>query len=418
MSSRPPSSPPSEGPLNVTCQPDEVPGAQTGSPRYPAWLSGHLEEHRQFIDSLRPFPFDQPSDITAFLSLHQNDYLRLANHPDVVRARREANSRPRIESFSSSVFGGASEEHQRFVALLRESTQAGDVVLTTAGWTANVGLIEAVAPPDLPIYIDVDAHASMSDGIRLSRGRRVVVKHNDPDHLEKRVGIHGPGLVCIDALYSTDGVLPDLLRYVEICEQYDCTLILDEAHSFGMFGEKGGGLAVELGLADRVHFRTVSLSKALGGHGGFVASSKEMIRSLCTCMRPVLFSSATSAVLAAGHMKALEIVIREPERARHCLAMAELLRSRLHQQGIGTAGSASQIISIFFRDEQACRFYEAMREHRILTSVFVFPAIPKGITLARFSVYADLTEQDIHFIADRAIEVLREMGSDLVHDGG
>jgi CAI-1 autoinducer synthase len=183
-----------------------------------------------------------------------------------------------------------------------------------------------------------------------------------------------------------------------------------------MFGEKGGGLAVELGLADRVHFRTVSLSKALGGHGGLIASSREMMRSLCTCVRPVLFSSATSAVLAAGHAKALEIVVADPGRARHCLAMAELLRARLNQAGIGTAGSASQIISVFFRNEEACRFYQALRDRRILTSVFVFPAIPKGISLARFSVYSELTEQDIHYVADSTIEVLAEMGLQVLPD--
>jgi len=387
----------------------QSPEGQPIEPHYPSWLTEHVFEYRQFIDTLNPFPFDQPSDIRPFLSLHQNDYLRLANYPEVVQARAQANSRPRIESFSSSVFGGASDEHERFTALLRESMQAGDVILTTAGWTANVGLIEAVAPPDRPIYIDVEAHASMNDGIRLSRGRGVIDKHNDPDHLEKRIQIHGSGLVCIDALYSSDGVVPDLARYVEICERYDCTLILDEAHSFGMFGDKGGGLAVDLGLAARVHFRTVSLSKALGGHGGVVAGSKDIIRSLCACMRPVLFSSATSAVLAAGHAKALDIIMREPWRARHCLAMAELLRTRLHEHHIDTAGSASQIISIFFRNEEACRFYQELRDHRILTSVFIYPAVPKGISLVRFSVYAELTERDIHYIADCVIKILRTM---------
>jgi CAI-1 autoinducer synthase len=385
-------------------------GLAAGEPRYPEWLCEHVREHRGFIDGLEPFPFAQPSDIRGFLSLHQNDYLRLANHPEVVRARSEANSRRRIESFSSSIFGGASREHDQFTALLKESLQAGDVVLTTAGWTANVGLLEAITRDDMPVYIDVEAHASLADGIRLSRGRRVAVRHNDIQNLEKRVRIHGPGIVCLDALYSTDGTLPDLERAVEVCERHDCTLVLDEAHSFGMFGPRGGGLAAQLGLAQRVHFRTVSLSKALGGHGGVVAASRDMTRSLCTRMRSVLFSSATSSVLAAGHQAALAILMREPERAEHCLAMAELLRSCLHRYGIDTAGSRSQIISIFFKNEDACRFYAELRRLGILTSVFLYPATPLGLSLARFSVYSELQASDVRYVADCTASVLRSMG--------
>jgi CAI-1 autoinducer synthase len=382
--------------------------AEASEPRYPGWLRSHFQEHRCFIDTLDPFPFDQPSDITPYLSFHQNDYLRLASRPEVIQARAEANSRVRIESFSSSVFGGASDEHVRFSKLLSESLQASGVILTTAGWTANVGLLEAAAPVDCPIYIDPEAHASLGDGIRLSRGRKLVIKHNDPGHLESRIKIHGSGLVCIDAVYSTDGVVPDLEHYVAICERHDCTLVLDEAHSFGMFGENGGGLAVRDGLADRVHFRTISLSKALGGHGGVVAGSQDMIRSLSTCIRPVLFSSATSAVLAAGHAKSLELVMRDPGPARHCQEMAALLRRRLNEAGVSTAGSASQIISLYFKGQDACRFYGELRKRRILTSVFVYPAIPKGISLARFSVYSELSESDIHHTADSVLEVLRE----------
>ncbi len=383
-----------------------APAARHPEPRYPDWLIEHVREHRDFIDGLNPFPFAQPADITPYLSLHQNDYLRLANHPEVIAAREQANSRQRIESFSSSVFGGASREHDEFIDLLRQSLQAGEVILTTAGWTANVGLIEAIAKPEMPVYMDVEAHASLGDGIRQSRGRKVIVRHNDPDNLEKRVSIHGPGIVCIDALYSTDGTMPDLERYVDICERYDCTLILDEAHSFGMFGERGGGLAVKLGLADRVHFRTVSLSKALGGHGGLVAGGADLMRSLNTCMRPVVFSSATSAVLAAGHKAALEIVIREPERAAHCLRMADRLRSRLHEHGIDTAGSSSQIISIYFKDEEACTFYAELRRRGILSSVFVYPAVPRGMSLVRFSVYSELSDEDVHYVANCAVEAL------------
>lgn len=398
-----------EGKLTITAL-EPRPGARPGSPIYPGWLEEHVREHREYITSLAPFPFDQPADITPYLSLHQNDYLRLANHPEVVAARAEANGRKRIESFSSSIFGGASREHDDFVTRLAESLRSEAVVLTTAGWTANVGLLEAIAGDDQPIYIDVEAHASLMDGIRLSRGRRVIVRHNDCGNLEKRIRIHGPGIVCIDALYSTDGSLPDLPRVLDICERHDCVLVLDEAHSFGMFGERGGGLAVDLGLAARIHFRTVSLSKALGGHGGAVACGGEMMRSLCTRMRSVLFSSATSAVLAAGHRAALEIVMRDPSRARYTLEMAALLRRLLEAEGVDTHGSRSQIVSVYFPGEEACRFYGALRERRILTSVFLHPALPLGASLARFSVYSELDEADVCYVAEVTVDTLHRMG--------
>jgi CAI-1 autoinducer synthase len=294
---------------------------------------------------------------------------------------------------------------------MRESLQAGEVIITTAGWTANVGLIEAIVVPQMPVYIDAEAHASLVDGIRFSSGRRLMLRHNDPQHLEDRVRIHGRGVIIVDALYSTDGTLADIPRYVEVAERHDCVLVVDEAHSFGMFGNKGGGLAILHGVADRVHFRTISLSKALGGHGGAVACSRDIGFSLCARMRSVLFSSSTSALLAAGHAKALAIVISDPDRAAQCLRMADLLRELLHGYGIDTMGSKSQIISIGFKNEGACQLYGELRKRRILSSVFVYPAVPKGISLVRFSVYAGLNEFDIREIAARVAESMAAVNS-------
>jgi CAI-1 autoinducer synthase len=376
-------------------------------PAYPTWLLDHVQPHREYIESLQPFPFDQPADIRGYLSLHQNDYLRLSNRPEVIRERAKANGAVRIESFSSSVFGGASDEHDQFVALLKESLRAGDVALTTAGWTANVGLIEAIAKPETPVYLDSEAHASLDDGIRLAHASAVIIRHNDPDHLDKRAGIFGPGVICIDALYSTNGSVPDLARYVEIAERRDCVLVLDEAHSFGMFGDGGGGLAVVRGLEDRVHFRTVSLSKALGGHGGLVAGSESMIRALKMRMRSLVFSSATSAVLAAGHRAALEVVIRERDRAAHCLEMGRRLARHFEEAGFDTRKSASHIVSVFFdNDDDACRLYGRLRDDKILTSVFVYPAVARGSSLVRFSVYADLNADEIDHVAQSTIRAV------------
>jgi CAI-1 autoinducer synthase len=391
------------------------PPCSSAEPRYPAWLHHRLDEQAAIIRTLDPFPFAQPADTTGFHSLHQNDYLRLSNHPDVIQARTEAASRTRVDSFSSFVFGGAASEHETFATLLRTSLQACEVIATTAGWTANVGLIEAVAAPDMPIYVDAEAHASLLDGVRLSLGRRLLFRHNDVQHLEERIAIHGPGIVIIDALYSTDGTLADLPRFVGVCEKHDCILILDEAHSFGMFGEAGGGLAVAHGLAHRVHFRTLSLSKALGGHGGAIACGSQIAPVLWARLRPVIFSSATSAILAAAHAKALELTMTDRSRAEHCQAVAALLRSRLNAAGIDTLGSASQIISIKLQGGDAAKLYGALRERGVLTSVFIYPAVQMGVSLVRLSVHAEITESDVDYISTAIIESLDALG--LTMDG-
>ncbi|MDQ3287565.1 MAG: aminotransferase class I/II-fold pyridoxal phosphate-dependent enzyme [Pseudomonadota bacterium] len=378
--------------------------------RIPQWFAEHMRPACEFIEGLDPFPFAQPSDISGFVALHQNDYLRLGNHPQVSAARAAANERVRDESFMSSIFGGCTDECEAFRRRIADCMQADDAILTTSGWAANVGLLEAITPLFKPVYIDNHAHASLFDGIKLSIGKKVVVNHNDPGHLAERIAKNGPGVVVIDAVYSTDGSIGDIRRYLEVCEQNDCILLLDEAHSFGLFG-KGGGLAVELGLAERVHFRTVSLNKALGGHGGLIAGNGEMMRLVRARCRSVIFSSATSSVSAAGHLAALDIVTTQPERAQRCLDNAAELRRRFAEAGIDTGDSQCQIVSILFNDEQrTCEFYGRMLQRGILTSVFLKPATPAGVGLVRYSVHSELTTQELDKTVECTVAALLEMG--------
>jgi len=377
--------------------------------RLPEWYIEHMTPSIEFISNLDPFPFAQPKNISNYIAVHQNDYLRLGNHPKVIEARTLSNERSQDEAFMSTVFGGESDECHDFAHKIAQSMQADEAIITTSGWAANVGLLEAITPLFRPVYIDEYAHASLFDGIKLSIGKKNVIPHNDTDHLLKQIGKNGPGVVVIDAVYSTDGSIGDITKYVEICEQNDCILLLDEAHSFGIFGD-GGGLAVELGLADRVHFRTVSLNKALGGHGGLIAGSKEAMKLVRTKCRSLIFSSATSSVSAAGHLEALNILAANPQRAKRCLDNAVKLREGLNGVGIDTGGSQCQIVSISFSNEQeACEFYGKLARHGILTSVFLYPATPMGVGIVRFSVHSELTEPEIEQIVSSCYEILVEM---------
>lgn len=372
----------------------------------PDWYIEHMTPSVDFISNLEPFPFAQPKNISNYIAVHQNDYLRLGNHPEVIKARTLSNERSQDEAFMSAIFGGDSDECLEFARQIALCMQTGDALVTTSGWAANVGLLEAITPLFRPVYIDEYAHASLFDGIKLSIGKKNVIRHNDTEHLSKMIEKNGPGVVVIDAVYSTDGSIGDIAKYVEICEQNDCILILDEAHSFGIFGD-GGGLAVELGLADRVHFRTVSLNKALGGHGGLIAGDKEAMKLVRAKCRSLIFSSATSSVSAAGHLEALNILTSNPQRAKRCLDNAVKLREGLNGVGIDTGESQCQIVSINFAGEQeACEFYGKLTKHGILASVFLYPATPKGVGIVRFSVHSELIEKEIEKIISSCYEIM------------
>jgi CAI-1 autoinducer synthase len=377
----------------------------------PAWFVEAMNEYLVRWRSYDPFPFDQPADTHNYLSLHQNDYLRLSGHPEVVDAKNQANNRSGGGPMASIIYGGDTGEHQQFRVALQKVLNAGDIMLTTAGWTANVGLVESLASPNSPVYLDYQAHASLWDGAKLAGAKMIPVRHNSPDHLEQRIKRYGKGVVCIDGYYSTDGSVPDLKRYVEICEEYDCMLVLDEAHSFGMTGANGGGLAVELGLETRIPIRTVSMSKALGGNGGFIAASEEVVWFLKHRARSVIFSSSPSPATSAGSLAALQIAIREPERARNCLAMGALLRKLLIERQIDPGLSASQIISLYFdQDPLAAKFYGLMRKQGVLASVFTAPAVPRDTSLARYSIHSDTTPSDMVKVADASAAALAKMG--------
>lgn len=368
----------------------------------PAWLKDEVEHMDRRINNCNPYPFQHPEDLSSYVCLHQNDYLRLSSRPEVL-AEKEATMRRLGNSYlAATIFAGGegADEHDRFRALVARTMGCEDVILTTSGWTANVGLIEAIALRGAPVYIDRKAHASIWDGARLSAGRPIMVGHNDPVSLERRIRREGPGVICIDSVYSTTGAVSHLPSYCDIAERTGSILVVDEAHGFGLFGANGGGIAELQGVSDRIHFRTVSFSKALGGHGGCVATTKHLAWFLTHRARPLVFSSAVLPCDSAAHRKALEILRAEPELARNAQEMAAALRQELEIRGVPAGGSASQIVSYECQsDAQACELYGELRRRGVLGAVFLEPAVAVGSGLLRFSVHAGCTREDMVHVA-------------------
>lgn len=379
----------------------------------PRWLEQDLDRVDEILADSKPYPFQHPANLEDFVCLHENDYLKLSERSEVRQVKAEAVAKKGNSFLGSTIFSGGagSDEHQAFRALLSSAMQAEDVLLFSSGWTANVGLLEAIARPGTPIYLDQKVHASCWDGARMSSGRPIMLRHNDPNFLEARIRRDGPGIVCIDSFYSTTGAVCDLAAYVDICEKTGSVLVLDEAHSLAMVGPGAGGLAVELGLADRVHFRTASFSKALGGHGGCVATTRHLAWFLTHRAHSVIFSSSVLPCDSAAHRQAMAIARAEPNLARNCLQMASLLRSELAIRGVDTGASACQIVSVQFPDcPTTCRAYGMLRDRGVLAAVFMPPATPEGTGLLRFSLHAKLVAEDVVFAASAVGEVMDKLG--------
>lgn len=376
----------------------------------PAWLSERVADFERRLKLVIPYPFSHPADQGAMVQLHQNDYLRLSGRPEVRFARTEAIRRCTGGEFlGSNVFGNGEEDapHLAFRNRLAAGMQAEEVVLATSGWAANVGLLHSLSQAGKPVYLDAKAHASLWDGARLAGARTIMVRHNDPQALRRRIRRDGAGIVCIDAFYSNSGAVCDLRSYVEVCEESGSILVLDEAHSLGMVGADQGGLAVASGLAGRVPFRTASLAKALGGHGGIVATSRRMADFLCHQSHAMVFSTHPSPSDSAGHLEAYRLSCEEPWLAANTLDRCAQFRQILTDAGVDCGPSACQIVSLSLDSEPAtAALYGALRERGVLAAVFMYPAMTYGRGLLRFTFHALLTREDVDRAAAAVLESL------------
>ena len=224
--------------------------------------------------------------------LVSNDYLHLADHPDILQSQARAMIRSGNGLLMSAIFlHGASPqgELEREMASFLRSEAA---ILSQSGWAANVGLVQSIADEETPVYVDFLAHMSLWEGIRAAGARAHPFRHNEPESLEKLICRHGPGIVLVDSVYSTNGGVCPLEEMVAVSGRQGCILVVDESHSLGTHGPQGAGLVVQLGLADQVHFRTASLAKAFSGRGGIIACPMRFRDYFAFTARPAIFSSA------------------------------------------------------------------------------------------------------------------------------
>jgi len=341
------------------------------------------------------------------IRLDGNDYLGIAGHPDIVRAQIASLQHSNESVIQSGVFLLDAHPCRTLEASLAAWVGKEDGFVCQSGYSANVGLLQAIADEQTPVYLDSLAHTSLWEGARAARAPAHAFRHNDPEHLSRMIERHGPGVVVVDSVYSTTGALCPLVRMVEVVEQHGCTILVDESHSLGTHGPQGAGLCAELGLTDRVHFITASLAKAFAGRAGFFTIPAAMRYYVLHNSYPNIFSSCLLPHEIAGLAATLEVVRGcDAERVR-LHANTRRLRASLSSMGYPIHQGSQQIIALETGTEPATMVLrDQLEAHQIFGAIFCAPATSRNRAMVRLTLNAGLTEAEMQRIEQTARTLL------------
>ena len=389
--------------------------AEIAVPKEPAFISARANDYhiRRKVDLWQGnHPLQGRTPRPGDIKVRSNDYLCLADHPHIIESEVAALRAGGHGDAVSRVWVHherdiTREFEQRVAALMR----AEDCVVCSSGYTANVGLIQSFATKGAPVYLDMKAHISLHEGVVSAGARPVLFRHNDPQSLDKMLAQHGPGLVAVDALYSTDGDLAPLADFVEVCERHGGALIVDETHSFGAQGPDGAGLVVAAGLAERVHFRTAGLSKAAASRGGIIVSSRRNIEYFRYESLPAIFSTSVMQHEVAGFDAVLDIFQREDWRRDKLHANHAYLKQGLDALGYNVSASKTQIIALEPGDiRQTTALRDALETRGVFGAIFFPPATPEKRCIIRFTVNCGLSRGELDRILGVCGEIRDEVG--------
>lgn len=331
--------------------------------------------------------------------LDGNDYLGVTGHPRVIQAQLEALRRGHEFVIQSGVFQLQGSPASQFEQALASWLGKEDGLLCQSGYAANLGLLQVIADPQTPVYLDSLAHMSLWEGVRAAAAPAHAFRHNDPEHLEKMVARHGPGLVVVDAVYSTTGAVARLTDLVAVAERHDCMMLVDESHSLGTHGPGGKGLCALLGLTDRVHFITASLAKAFAGRAGFFTMPAQLRAYLMCHSYPSIFSSCLLPHEVAGLAATLEVVKGADAARQQLAANTRRVRAMFQQLGYPIHQGTEQIISLEAGAESdTLALRDRLESSGVFGAVFCAPATSRNRSMVRLTLNAALTDAEMDHV--------------------
>ena len=350
-----------------------------------------------------------------FLNFASYDYLGLNGHPDVLNAAKEAADRYGMSASASRVVSGERLIHRELEEKLAALHEAEDAVVFVSGHATNVSTIGHLLQPDDLIIHDAYIHNSIVTGAKLSGAARQVFQHNDLDALEailkKRANRHEKTLIVVEGVYSMDGDTPDLPAILDLKEKYGAWLMVDEAHSIGILGKTGRGIAEHFGVDPRrVDIWMGTLSKTFASCGGYIAGKRDLVDYLKFSASGFVFSVGLSPALAASASTALDTMYREPDRVQRAQANGLYFMKTAQSAGIDVGVSQGHaIVPAMTNDSLKATVLAAqLGNEGINVLPIIFPAVPEKSARLRYFVTSEHTKEQIDF----AVECLSKISSE------
>ncbi|HEY5653135.1 MAG TPA: 8-amino-7-oxononanoate synthase [Pontiella sp.] len=346
------------------------------------------------------------------LNFSSNDYLDLAHHRHVMDRSREALDQYGIGSTSSRLVTGTLPIHEELEARIAREKGCEAALIFGSGYMANAGTIPVLAGKNDLIFADKLAHASMIDACRLARAKLIRFAHNDAVALEQRLQQYtdhpGRKLIITEAVFSMDGDIAPLKEIAGLAEKYGAMLMIDEAHSTGTFGPNGAGLIRELGIEASITVSMGTMSKAMAGYGGYVACSKKLRDLLVSSARAFIYTTAPPPSVIGAALGALDVFEASPRLGNILQANADYFRSLLHEGGLDTMQSQSQIIPVMIGDnEKAVAISNNLYERGIIATAIRPPTVPAGSARLRISITLAHLVDDLEYAAQSIIREVR-----------
>ncbi|MFO0909694.1 MAG: glycine C-acetyltransferase [Isosphaeraceae bacterium] len=349
------------------------------------------------------------------LNMCANNYLGLADHPEVVKAAHEALDHWGNGLASVRFICGTQQPHKQLEQAISAFLGTEDTILYSSCWDANGGLFETILGPEDAVISDELNHASIIDGIRLCKARRYRYKNNDMNDLAAKLEEARDArfrLIATDGVFSMDGIIADLDKVCDLADQHDALVMVDDSHAVGFLGARGRGTHEYRGVMDRVDVITGTLGKALGGaSGGYTSGKAEIIAMLRQRSRPYLFSNSVAPPILGASLKALEICTRSTELRDKLEANTRYFRQAMTERKFNIIPGEHPITPIMIGDAAlAGQMADRLLERGVYAIGFFYPVVPQGKARVRVQVSAAHSQDDLAFAVEAFTAVRNELG--------